>query len=255
MKILILGDVCGEVGVKCLAKSLRKLQKQYDIDLTVVNGENTAVNGILPRHADDIFSAGADAVTLGNHALDMHQIHSYIDDCRFMARPMNLPPQQPGDGFVKLDVNGRRVCIVPLLGRVHMGKFNYDDPFRTIDTFLKKDDSDIYIIDFHAETTSEKKAMGYFLDGRVSVVFGTHTHVQTADEQILPKGTGYITDVGMCGPYQSVLGVEKEQSVAMFRGDIVGRYRESKEPGFISGAVFTIDDSGKCVDVLRFQER
>lgn len=255
MKILILGDVCGEIGVQCLKKNLRRLQKLYEIDLTVVNGENTAVNGILPHHADDIFAAGADIITLGNHALDMHQIHSYIDSCRFMARPMNLPPQQPGDSFVKIDVNGLRVCAIPLLGRVHMGKFNYDDPFRAIDTFLKNDDSDIYIVDFHAETTSEKRAMGYFLDGRVSVVFGTHTHVQTADEQILPKGTGYITDVGMCGPYHSVLGVEKEQSVAMFRGDIVGRYRESKEPGFISGAVFTVDGSGKCTDVLRFQER
>ncbi len=255
MKILILGDVCGEVGVKMLSKHLRNLQKKYGADLTIVNGENTAVNGILPHHADEIFAAGADIITLGNHALDMHQIHDYIDDNRFMARPMNLPPQQPGEGYAKIDVQGKTVCVVPLLGRVHMGRFDYDDPFRMIDNFLKKDNSDIYIIDFHAETTSEKKAMGYNLDGKVSVIFGTHTHVQTADEQILPKGTGYITDVGMCGPYHSVIGVEKEQSVAKFNGNIVGRYRESKEQGFISGAVFELDKDGKCIDVIRFQEK
>lgn len=255
MKILVIGDVCGETGLDFLSKALRKLKSKHNPDLTIVNGENCAGNGILPCHADEILFSGADIITLGNHALDMAQIHSYIEDSKYMARPMNLPSQQPGIGFCKIDVNGKSVCVVPLLGRVHMGKFLYNDPFFTIDNFIKKDDSQIYIIDFHAQTTSEKKAMGFFLDGKVSVVFGTHTHVQTADEQILPNGTGYITDVGMCGAYDSVIGVDKDQSVASFKGDIIGRYKESKAAPFICGCLFTLDDNGRCIDVLRFQEK
>ena len=255
MKILVVGDVYGRVGLDFLAKMLRKLKKQHGADMVIVNGENSGGNGLVPSHADEIFAAGADIITLGNHALDMHQIHDYADECRYMARPMNLPPQQPGFGYSKMGICGKTVCVIPLLGRAHMGRFDYENPFRIIDEFLKKDDSDIYIVDFHAETTSEKKAMGYFLDGRVSAVFGTHTHVQTADEQILPLGTGYITDVGMCGAYHSVIGVDREQAVARFRGDIVGRHKESKEAPFLCGIVFTLDENGKCTDVLRIQER
>ena len=167
MNILVVGDVCGQVGVSFLQKTLRRLKKEYKADLVIVNGENSAGNGILPGQADDIFDAGADIITLGNHALDMFQIHSYIEDSKYMARPLNLPPQQPGIGYSKIEINGKKICVIPLLGRANMGKFHYNDPFSTIDTFLKKDDSDIYIIDMHAEATSEKKALGYFLDGRV----------------------------------------------------------------------------------------
>jgi metallophosphoesterase (TIGR00282 family) len=167
---------------------------------------------------------------------------------------MNLPPQQPGEGYCKIDIQGKTVCVVPLLGRVHMGRFDYDDPFRMIDNFLKKDNSDIYIIDFHAETTSEKKAMGYNLDGRVSAVFGTHTHVQTADEQILPKGTGYITDVGMCGCEQSALGVEVENVISKFKTKMPTRFKLASGKTTLNGVLFSFDNNLRLVSVERIKE-
>lgn len=253
MRILAIGDVCGPNGVQFLKQNLRALRKEHTIDFTIVNGENTAGIGILPQDADDIFAAGADVITLGNHALDMVQIHNYLDDRSDIIRPANMPSQQPGKGVAHAYCGAKKIAVINLIGRCNMGKFHYNDPFAMADQLLKQEDSDIIIVDFHAESTSEKKAMGYHLDGRVAAVFGTHTHVPTADEQIMPKGTGYISDVGMCGAYESVLGIEKEQSVAGFRGDIIGRYRVAQTDCYLCGISYDIDDSGKCTAVQRIQ--
>ena len=253
MKILAVGDVCGPNGLQFLKQNLRQLQKEHAIDFTIVNGENTAGNGIFPQDADEIFAAGADIVTLGNHALDMVQIHNYLDDREDIVRPMNMPSQQPGSGVAHAYWGDKKIAVAAFIGRCHMGKFHYNDPFAAVDTWLKQEDSDILIVDFHAESTSEKKAMGYHLDGRVSAMFGTHTHIPTADEQILPRGTGYITDVGMCGPFESVIGIDKDQSVAGFRGDIIGKYRAAQTDCYLCGVVYEIDDRGRCTKIQRIQ--
>lgn len=255
MKILAVGDVCGENGVAFLSKNLGKIKREYNIDFTVVNAENAYGNGVLPCHADDVFAAGADVVTLGNHALDLVQMHTYVDDHKYITRPMNLPPQQPGIGFVDVDLGWGTVCVFNLLGRAYMNKM-YDDPFTMADSFLKTHTADIFLLDFHANSTAEKKAIGYHLDGRVSAVWGTHTHTQTADEQVLPQGTGFITDIGMCGSWNSVIGVDWQQSLSGFRGDIIGKFRASSEPCFLSGAVFDIDTATKkCTSVARILVR
>ena len=219
--------------------------------VTVVDA--AAGNGVLPRQAEDIFDAGADVVTLGNHAFGKQQIVPYLDEHSDILRPANLAPQSPGQGCGIFDgPQGSRLLVVDLIGRCDM-KYGPDNPFLCIDRILKENEGryDIALVEFHANATSEKLAMGYYLDGRVSAVWGTHTHVQTADERVNPKGTGYITDLGMTGPYHSVLGVRIEQSIAMFRGDLTEYFKTAPGDCAVSGAVFDIERGGKCVSVER----
>ena len=224
MKILTIGDVVGEAGLDALHALLRRIKRDTGADFVIVNGENAAGNGVLPRQAEDIFDAGADVVTLGNHAFGKQQIVPYLDEHSDILRPANLAPQSPGQGW-----------------------------FLCVDRILKENEGryDVALVEFHANATSEKLAMGYYLDGRVSAVWGTHTHVQTADERVNPKGTGYITDLGMTGPYHSVLGVRIEQSIAMFRGDLTEYFKTAPGDCAVSGAVFDIERGGKCVSVER----
>lgn len=251
MVILAIGDVVGDPGMDILCRRLGRLQRQVGADLTVVNGENATGRGITPALAEDIFYAGADVITLGNHTFANRQICDYLDEQPHILRPLNFPAQQPGQGSVVAEVQGRRVCVANLQGRVGMD-YNVSSPFSAADALLRETEADLFLLDFHAEATSEKLAMGYMLDGRVSAVYGTHTHVPTADLQILPGGTGYVTDLGMTGPSRSVLGVNPKQSIAAFRGDLTSRYEQAPGPCKLEGAVFTLDGaSGKTVAVER----
>ena len=249
--ILAVGDVVGACGVKHLSRCLRSLKKRKSIHFTVVNGENAAMVGLTPNDADDIFAAGADVITLGNHTFGKMQIRDYLDDCPYILRPANLQPSLPGRGFGVFETKIGQVGVVNLLGRCNLD-FRPDNPFRVIDKVLKELDGLPVLLDFHAEATSEKLAMAYYLDGKISAQWGTHTHVQTADEQILPKGTGYLTDLGMTGPVHSVIGVKPEQSIANFRGELTSRYETAPGPCMLAGAVFTIDaKTGRCTAAER----
>lgn len=215
------------------------------------NGENASGVGITPQQADEILDAGADVITLGNHTWNRREICDYLEESRYILRPANFLPSLPGRGWGVYETQIGPVAVANLIGRCNMN-FGPDNPFHTAEKILK-DVGDIpLLLDFHAEATSEKLAMAYFLDGRAAAVWGTHTHVQTADETVLPKGTGYLTDLGMVGPAYSVLGVKPEQSIALFRGELTSRFEWPAGPCRLCGAVFTIDSaSGKCTSVER----
>lgn len=248
MRILAIGDVCGSAGCNILSRKMGELRREYAPDLVIVNGENATGRGISPALADDIFYAGADVITLGNHAFDNRQILPYLDEGRPIVRPYNVSPVWPGQGYAVVDCLGKRVCVASLMGRLNLG-FNHDSPFSAADTLLKTVEADLFIVDFHAEATSEKKAMGYHLDGRCAAVFGTHTHVQTSDARILPQGTGYLTDLGMTGAQESVIGVKWEQSLAYFRGGPAPRFENARDECHVQGALFTLDGAGRCLSV------
>ena len=252
MKILVIGDVCGEPGVEFLSKNLRKLKQREQADLVIVNGENASMRGISPAQADEILYSGADVITLGNHAFANRQSWDYLDETRDVIRPLNLSPKKPGMGYTVVECCGKRVCVVNLMGQLNMD-FSVDSPFRAMDALLKQQDADVYVVDFHAEATSEKKAFAYGVAGRVAAVFGTHTHVPTADEQVLPGGTGFISDIGMTGGIASVIGVKWQQSLEFFTGGLGQRFQSSNEDLRIQGAVFTLDGAGKCTEVRRVE--
>lgn len=250
-KVLAVGDVVGEPGMERVRRDLRKLIRKTGADFTVVNGENASVVGITPNQAEDILDAGADVVTLGNHSFGKREIVSYLDDSTRILRPANFAPQAPGIGWQVYETRAGDVAVIDLIGRVNMD-YTPDNPFLLVDKILKKVDTSLVLVEFHGEATSEKLAMGYYLDGRVSAVWGTHTHVPTADARILPKGTGYVTDLGMTGPRESVLGIRPELSIAKFRGDLTERYRWAEGPTKLEAALFTLDAAtGKCLRAER----
>jgi len=224
LRVLAVGDVVGAPGLTFLRKQLPKLRKEKKIDFCVVNGENTAMTGMTPADGEEILYAGADCVTLGNHTWNRREIVPYLDDEPRVLRPANFAPQTPGVGVGVYETDLGPVAVVDLIGRCNLD-FHADNPFTRIDTILKKLDGMPVFVELHAEATSEKLAMGFYLDGKVSAVWGTHTHVPTADLRILPKGTGYITDLGMTGPKDSALGVDPKQSIALFRGELTSRFR------------------------------
>jgi metallophosphoesterase (TIGR00282 family) len=249
------GDVVGEPGLKHLERHLRSLQKLKKIDFTVVNGENASGVGLTPDQAWRIYDAGADAVTLGNHTYGKQQIGDFLEDTPWILRPANYTGRAPGQGYRIFDMNGVRVRVVNLIGRCDLD-WKANDPFTTMDRILEREKADFTLVDFHAEATSEKLALGYYLDGRVSALWGTHTHVPTADERVYPKGTGYITDLGMTGPVESVLGVDPRQSVESFLGGLPGRYKPAEGPCKLQGAVFVLDTAtGLCTEVERVEIR
>lgn len=253
MNILCVGDVVGSAGCEYLREKLPLIKRQYNIDLTVVNGENSADgNGILPTSAEHIFVSGADVITGGNHTFRRREIYPYLEENAFVLRPSNYPDCAPGGGYALIDLGRTKVAVINLLGVVFMEPL--DDPFRAADRLIKRANSDgagAIVVDIHAEATAEKKALAYYLDGRVSAVFGTHTHVQTADEQILPNGTGFITDVGMTGPYNSVLGVKPELAVEKMKDKLPVRFMTAGGANQLNACVFTIDNDGKCTKSVR----
>lgn len=251
LKVLAVGDVVGEPGLERIRKSLRKLKRDTGADFVIVNGENASNVGMTPRQGDTIFDAGADVITMGNHTFSRREIIPYIEENRYVLRPANLPPQQPGRGWEIYETRCGDVAVIDLIGRVGMD-YLPDNPFLLMDKILKKIDTKIILVEIHAEATSEKLAMGYMLDGRVSAVWGTHTHVPTADAMILPKGTGYVTDLGMTGPAISVLGIQPKLSIDKFRGEMFQRYQSADGPTKLNAVLFTIDAaSGKCTKVER----
>ena len=250
-RVLAVGDVVSQAGVRFVCKHLRNVKRQYGVDFCVVNGENASNLGITPEQAEDLFTAGADVITLGNHTWSRREIVPYLDDCRYMLRPANFAPQVPGRGWGVYDTKIGPVAVVDLIGRVAMD-YTPDNPFLQIDRILKQLDAKLILVELHAEATSEKLAMGHMLDGRVAAVWGTHTHVPTADAQILPNGSGYVTDLGMCGPANSVLGIQPELSIRRFRGDLPCRYEPAGGVCKMESVLFTFDtSSSRCIKAER----
>ena len=246
LKVLAIGDVVGTPGLERVRRSLRYLARKTGADFIIVNGENTAAIGITPQQAEDILDAGADVITLGNHTFAKKEIVTTLEENGRVLRPANYAPQMPGRGWNIYETKAGPVAVIDLIGRCAMD-FTPDNPFLLVDKILKEIDTKLIFVELHAEATSEKLAMGYMLDGRVSAVWGTHTHVPTADAQVLPKGTGYVTDLGMTGPKYSVLGIRPELSIAKFRGDLTSRYQWADGPTKLEAVLFTIDTAtGKC---------
>lgn len=252
LNVLAVGDVVGDPGLDCLRGHLRALKKLKGVHFTVVNGENASGVGILPQQAEEILDAGADVITLGNHTWNRIQIARYLDESAYILRPANYTDRVPGRGWgVYQGPEGLRIGVVNLIGRCEMDS-NFENPFTMADWTLSAMEADVVLVDFHAEATSEKGAMGWYLDGRVQAVWGTHTHVPTADVQVLPKGTGFVTDLGMTGPRNSVLGIPPEQSINRFLGGLPQRYATASGPRKLEGVLFSIDTAGKkCIAAER----
>jgi metallophosphoesterase (TIGR00282 family) len=248
MRLLFLGDIVGRPGRTAVCEALPGLITRYAIDFVVINGENAAGGfGITEAILNDLLDAGADCVTLGNHAFDQRDTLVFIERTERLIRPLNYPKGTPGKGATLLKTkSGADVLVINAMGNVFMPSL--DCPFRAIDAELTacalKQGADAILVDFHAEATSEKQALGLFLDSRVSVVVGTHTHTPTADARVLPGGTAYMTDAGMCGDYNSVLGMDSEEPINRFLTKIPrGRYEPATGPGAISGLLVDIDDA------------
>lgn len=247
VKILAVGDVCGQPGLDYLGAKLKPFREENNIGFCVVNGENANVVGITPRQADDIFKAGADVITLGNHTWTRTELQPYLEEKKRILRPANYGPQCPGNGVRSFKTSFGQVCVMNFIGRFTLDS-NTDNPFVVAEDYMDDVKDKIILVDFHAEATSERLAMGYMLDGRISALWGTHTHVQTSDACVLPNGTGYITDLGMTGARNSVLGIDIKQSIGKFMGDPPQRYNAAKGPCKLEGCIFEIDpESGKCI--------
>ena len=250
--VLAVGDVVGDSGVDFLCRHLPALRRLHGVHFTVVCGENAACNGLLPAQADAIFSAGADVITMGNHTWDKQQIVKYMEGSPYIIRPANYTARAPGRGWGVFDgPRGLRIRVVDLIGRVAMDA-NFDNPFTRIDEILKQDQADLTLVDFHAEATSEKGAMAWHLDGRAQALWGTHTHVPTADGQVLPQGLGFVTDLGMTGPIQSVIGIKPEQAINRFLGGLPRRFEPAPGPCRLDAVLFDIDAAARrCTAVQR----
>ena len=256
MRLLAVGDVCGPDGCEYVRKKLSNFKKENNIDVVILNGENSADgNGITPESAEYLFACGADIITGGNHSFRRKEIFDYLDSSKYILRPHNLTEPDYGSGYCLADFGSFSVAVINLSGVVYLEKLNAENPFETVDALVEKattDGAKIIVVDFHAEATSEKRAMGLYLDGKVSAVFGTHTHVQTADEQILPLGTGYITDLGMTGPKNSVLGVKSEIIINRFRNKDQSKFVFADGECMLCGCIFDIDTSaGKTINIKR----
>ncbi len=250
IKILCIGDVVRKPGCDFLMSALPKFKKENNIDVVIVNGENSANgDGMLKMSCECIFAAGADFITGGDHTLRRREFYDYLDNSLSVIRPANYGEGTPGNGYGIIDKGAYKVGVINLLGTTWTDGFL--SPFTVSEEIIEKlkQETNIIIIDFHAEATSEKKALGYFLDGKVSGVFGTHTHVQTSDATVLSGGTGYITDVGMTGPEESVLGIKKEIIIRKFSTGFTSMFEPADTPCFFQGCVFTVDRaSGKCIN-------
>ena len=256
MKILAVGDVCGSIGCGAFRRFIPKLKKEYGIQAVIVNGENSADgNGITPQSAESLFASGADVITGGNHSLRRKEVHLFLDENPFILRPDNLKEADFGSGYCVADFGFTIMAVINLSGTLFMNLHEAENPFLAADALLEKaasDSANIILVDFHAETTSEKRALGIYLDGRVSALFGTHTHIQTADEQILPRGTGYITDLGMTGPANSVLGVKSEIIIDRLKSGGCAKFELADGECILNACIFDIDNkTGITRDIKR----
>lgn len=257
MKILAIGDVYGEQGVACVTERLRRVRAESGADMVIVNAENSAPgNGMDVRNAQAVFEAGADVLTGGNHSLRQNSCFSYLDDQPYVIRPVNFPDAAPGKGYCIFHAAmGYRVLVINAQGQIFMDS-PVDNPFCRVERLLNalKGQYDFAVCDFHAEATSEKAAFAACFDGRISAVWGTHTHVQTADERVMPGGSGFISDLGMCGVENSVIGTRAEQVVKYYRTHVRNRYEPAEGKTVLCGALFTVDPScGRCTAVERIR--
>ncbi len=258
MNVLFIGDVFGQPGRDILLQYLQSIQSHYSIDATIVNGENAAGGfGITPQIAEEFFASGVDLITSGNHIWRQKEISGYLEQTNRLLRPHNMYADSPGSGYgIIIDNLPKPLAVINLIGRVFMD--NSDCPFRVAEQILAdiRKQTNLIVVDFHAEATSEKKALGWFLDGKVSAVLGTHTHVQTADEQILPRGTAFISDVGMTGPHESVIGVDKDVIIERFVTQMPLRFVVASGSPQIHGVILEIDQqSGRANSIKRLSIR
>jgi len=255
MNILFLGDIVGSPGRRAVEELLNRLVDHHLIDLVVANAENASGGiGITPPVADQLLNLGIDLLTSGNHIWKHKEIISYLEDTDRLLRPANYPPDTPGRGFAILETAlGEKVAVINLEGRVFMNPL--ECPFRTVESILTALPPEVkaVVVDMHAEATSEKLAMGWYLDGRVSAVVGTHTHVQTADERVLPQGTGYITDIGMTGPVNSVIGMKTEIILERFLTQRPQSFKVASQNIQLQGVVLRLDSQGRCQEIARIQ--
>ncbi|MBO4356309.1 MAG: TIGR00282 family metallophosphoesterase [Clostridia bacterium] len=252
MRILCLGDIVGQAAVSLINRNLWKIRKDYSIDFVVANGENADVgNGLTSATAEILFKSGIDVITSGNHIWQKKDMRQYLEENGNVLRPANYPPSVPGKGWTLTDFAGRRALVFNVQGTVYMEAL--DNPFFAADRILSENKGkfDIAIADFHAEATSEKIAFGRYLDGRANIIFGTHTHVQTADEQILPNGSGYITDLGMCGVQTGVLGVSADCIIEKFTTKLPVRFTPAEGTPELRGAVFILEGYDNKVKAVR----
>lgn len=251
MKILAIGDIIGEVGVKELKNKLYQIRQKEEIDFVIVNGENAAEGmGITEKNFNDIISQNVDVVTMGNHTWGKKEIFKFIDHPK-LIRPANYPKGVVGKGYNIYECKNKKIAVINLIGRVYMNVLS-ESPFIVVTDIIKniKDKTDMIIVDFHAEATGEKITMGYYLDGKVTAVFGTHTHVQTADERILPKGTAYISDIGMTGTKNSALGMDVSVAIKRFETALPERYKVATGEGMLNGVIFDINDKTNKVKAI-----
>ncbi len=259
MRILCIGDIVGKTGRRVVQECVPKLREEEDLDFVVANAENAAGGaGLTPKGAEQLLRARCDVLTLGDHAWDRSELAEYLDRSPETIRPANFPEGAPGVGWrVVRTLAGRKIGVVNLLGRVFM-RHQVECPFRALERIAERihRETPVILVDFHAETTSEKIAMGWFADGRVSAVFGTHTHVQTADETILPQGTGYITDLGMTGPHDSVIGQRKDKILRRFLTSLPERFEVAVDDGRLHGIILDVDETtGRTRRIERVQRR
>lgn len=252
MKILAVGDLIGNSGIQELKKQINQIRQNEQIDFTIVNGENAAEGmGITTKNFNDILSLNIDVVTMGNHTWGKKDIFQFIDHPK-LIRPANYPKGVVGKGIGIYECQGKKIAVINLIGRVDINVLS-ENPFIKVKEMVEeiKNEVDMIFVDFHAEATAEKIAMGYFLDGKVTAVFGTHTHVQTADEKILPEGTGYITDIGMTGPKNSVIGMDISASLKRFETTLPERYKIASGECIFNGVIFEIDDAKNKVKSIK----
>lgn len=260
MKILYCGDIVGRAGRKSITKHLDEIKQKYNIDAVIVNGENAAHGfGLSPSIAEDLLNAEVDGITTGNHIWQQREIYPFLDSCPKIIRPLNYPETLPGKGYQILNINGKKLLIAQVLGRLFMPPINsITDPLdKLLKLYTLGKNVDAILVDIHAEATSEKLALGYYLDGKVSLVAGTHTHVPTADARILPKQTGYITDVGMCGDFESVLGFEPQTPVERLAEKLTVQNRLTPANGkelTLWGVLIETAPNGLCQSITQIKE-
>jgi 2',3'-cyclic-nucleotide 2'-phosphodiesterase len=255
MRVLFVGDVVGKPGRAGLARAMPGLRERHAPDLVIVNGENSAGGlGITPKTAEDLFSIGADVITLGNHAFRRREAFDYLDSSERVIRPANFMTGNPGRGHTTVEVDGLRVCVINLIGQVDLRAAR--SPFPEADLLLERlaGEADAFVVDFHAEVTSEKVAMGWHLDGRVAAVLGTHTHVPTADARVLPSGTAFISDVGMTGSRASVLGVRWQEALESFRTQMSVRFTTAEEDIWVNAVVVEVGADGRAASIEQILE-
>lgn len=253
MKILAIGDVTSPKGAEHLEKNLWRVRREYGIDFCIVNGENASLISSISRDAaESLLLSGADVITGGNHSLQNKAAYSFMDDAEAVLRPVNFGDGAPGRGYGIFDGAGYKILVINAMGNVHIEP-NLDSPFRYIDAVLKENEGkyDFSVLDFHAEATGEKYAVAYEFDGRINAIFGTHTHVQTADEQVLPCGTGYITDAGMCGESGGILGIDKNTIIYRMKNHMPSKFIEASGDPVANGVIFDIGSDGVCKSVTR----